>query len=43
MTGDELSGNDHVLKQPAFLALNQLATTRVNAQGAGCSWTTARR
>src|SRR3990172_5250742 len=34
-TGDKLSGNDHVLKQPAFLALNQLAITRENAQGAG--------
>src|SRR3990172_4159784 len=43
MTGDELSGNDHVLKQPAFLALNQLAITHVNAQVAGCSWTTTRR
>jgi len=34
MTGDELSGNDHVLKQSAFLALNQLAIVREQSKGA---------
>ena len=33
--GYELSGKDHVLQQPTFPTLKQLAITREDAQGSG--------